>query len=350
MRRLIAKIIALSIFVVVFYVATLYQETYFGRTVVEAGLDTVILIYALLLGYILLGYNRYTLPFKPFALSLASFLILKVITFNIFEYYPLVYTFFQSNMLEVLLFLIFLGLAHVEIPVKTKLQPLVTSAGLILVGYFGYSLISTVPLEHSTELGIFFLLIMAVFAATVASNITENEFTTWLRNSRKFLLLFIGIIAVYYVYLRPMLVERPGLINLVEWAAVVVVFLKLSRDYKRNLQIDEFEFIEPHKQRISVRKDEWIEEFRRAQNNFIYKGIKSHFIAVLSKPLYDMGWSEEKVASFISPIVSYNDRRVPVLSFNWEKKMIENKNQKDREKVVENIIERLDKEGVGIGF
>lgn len=350
MRRLIAEIITLTIFVGVFYVATLYQQTYFGRTILTVDLSTIVVIYALLVAYFLLGYNKYTLPFKPFALAFALFFILEVVVFNAFEYYPLMYTFFQSNKFGVLLLLLFLALAHVEIPVKTKFQPLITSAGLIIAGYFGYSLISTLPVEYSTEMGLVFLLIMVVFSATVLSNITENEFTTWLRNSRKFLLFFIIVIAAYYVSIRPLLVEKPGLINLVEWVAVIIVFVKLSRDYKRNLDIDESEFIKPHKQRISVRKDEWIEEFRKAQHNFIYEGIKSHFIAALSKPLYEMGWSEEKVASFISPVVSYNDRKIPLLSLNWERRMIENKNQKDREKVVENIIERLDKEGVGIGF
>ncbi len=348
MRRLIAEIITLTIFFVVFYVATLFQPTYFGKTVLTIGLPTILVIYALLLAYILLGYNRYTIPFKPFSLAIAIFFILEVIAFNAFDYSPLLYTFFQSNKFDFLLLLAFFALAHVEIPFKIKYQPLVTSAGLILAGYFGYSLISTVPVEYSTELGIVFLLIMVVFSATVISNITENEFTKWLRNSRKFLLLFIIIVAAYYVSIRPLLVEKPGLINLVEWGAVVIIFLKLFRDYKRNLNVDESEFIEPHKQRISIRSDEWVEEFRRAQDNFIQNGIKSHFIAALTKPLFDMDWSESRVARFISPVVSHTDRRVPFFSFKWERKMLENKNQKDRQEIVDDLVERMNKEGVNI--
>lgn len=348
MRRLIAEIITLTIFFGVFYVATLFQPTYFGRTIFTVGLPTTLVVYALLLAYILLGYNRYTLPFKPFSLAIALFFILEVVAFNAFDYSPLFYTFFQSNKFYVLLLLAFFALAHVELPFKTKYQPLVTSAGLILAGYLGYTLISTVPMEYSTELGLVFLLIMLVFSATVISNITENEFTTWLRNSRKFLLLFIVVVAAYYVSVRPLLMEKPGLINLVEWAAVVVVFLKLSRDYKRNLNVDETEFIEPHKQRISIRSDEWVEEFRRAQDNFIQNGIRSHFIAALAKPLYDMDWSEDRVARFISPVVSHTDRRVPFFSFKWERRLLENKNQKDREEIVDDLIERMNKEGVDI--
>lgn len=348
MRRLIAEIITLTIFFGVFYVATLFQPTFFGRTVFTVGLPTTVVIYALLLAYILLGYNRYALLFKPFALAIAIFFILEVIAFNAFDYSPLIYTFFQSNKLGLLLLLAFLALAHVEIPFKPKFQPIVTSAGLVLAGYFGYSLISTVPVEYSTELGLVFLLIMLVLSATALSNITENEFTKWLRNSRKFLLLFIIVIAAYYVSIRPLLTEQPGMINLVEWGAVLIVFLKLSRDYKRNLDVDESEFIEPHKQRISIRSDEWVEEFRRAQDNFIQNGVKSHFIAALTKPLFDMDWSEARAARFISPVVSHTDRQVPFLSFKWEQKMIENKNRKDREKIVNDLMERMNKEGVGI--
>ncbi|MFO7967321.1 MAG: hypothetical protein R6U44_06960 [Archaeoglobaceae archaeon] len=347
MRRLIGEIITLTIFIGVFYIATLFQQTYFGRTILTIDLATIVVIYALLLAYILLGYNKYTLSFKPFALAIAFFFILEVIVFNLFEYSPIIYTFFQSNKLEVMLLLAFLALAHVELPVKTRFQPVITAVGLILAGYLGYSLISTVPMDYSTELGLVFLLIMVVFSATVFSNITENEFTTWLRNSRKFLLFFIIVIAAYYISIRPML-EKPGLINLVEWGIVIIVLLKLSRDYKRNLNIDESEFIEPHKQRISIRSDEWVDEFRRAQDGFIQNGIKSHFIAALTKPLYDMDWSEERVAVFISAVVSHTDRRVPFFSFKWERRMIENKNQKEREEIVDDLIERLNKEGVDI--
>lgn len=348
MRRLIAEIITLTIFFGVFYVATIFQPTFFGRTIFTVGLPTTVVIYALLLAYILLGYNKYTLPLKPFSLAIAIFFILEVIAFNAFDYSPLFYTFFQSNKFGVMLLLAFLALAHVEIPFKTRVQPLVTAAGLILAGYFGYILISTVPVEYSTELGLVFLLLMAVLSITTIANITENELTTWLRNSRKFLLFIIVAVAAYYVSLRPMLMERPGVINLVEWGVVILVFLKLSRDYKRTLNVDESEFIEPHRQRISVRSDEWVEEFRRAQDNFIQNGIKSHFIAALTKPLFDMDWSEDRVARFISPVVSHKDRRAPVFSFKWERNMLENKNQKDREEIVNDLVERLNKEGVNI--
>ncbi len=348
MRRLIAEIITLTIFFGVFYVATIFQPTFFGRTIFTVGLPTTVVIYALLLAYILLGYNKYTLPLKPFSLAIAIFFILEVIAFNAFDYSPLFYTFFQSNKFGVMLLLAFLALAHVEIPFKTRVQPLVTAAGLILAGYFGYILISTVPVEYSTELGLVFLLLMAVLSITTIANITENELTTWLRNSRKFLLFIIVAVAAYYVSLRPILMERPGVINLVEWGVVILVFLKLSRDYKRTLNVDESEFIEPHRQRISVRSDEWVEEFRRAQDNFIQNGIKSHFIAALTKPLFDMDWSEDRVARFISPVVSHKDRRAPVFSFKWERNMLENKNQKDREEIVNDLVERLNKEGVNI--
>jgi hypothetical protein len=248
----------------------------------------------------------------------------------------------------ILLFLLFFGLARVEIPFKRKLQPFITSAGLVLTGYTGYRLISILPIDISSELGIIFLLYLAVLAATVISGISENEFAIWLRNSRRFMLLSIIGFSIYYVFIRPMIINRPGLTGLVEWIAVAVVFVKLSRDFKRTMKVDESELIEVHRHRVSLKKDEWIEELRKAQENFIEKGIKSYFIAVLTKPLYDMGWSEEKVAEMISPIVSHKDRKIPALSLSWERRIIENKNKKDREKVVEKILKKISEEGVRI--
>ncbi|HID42568.1 MAG TPA: hypothetical protein EYP30_02130, partial [Archaeoglobaceae archaeon] len=320
---LFLKLITLTIIFGVLYAASIFQESYFGRTIVAMGTDTIIVIYALFLAYIILGYSRYTLPLKPLPFSLALYLIFELIAFNTIEKNPLIYSFFQTNSLKILLFLIFFGLARVEIPFKRKIQPFITSAGLVLTGYTGYLLISILPIDISSELAIIFLLYLAVLAATVVSGISENEFAVWLRNSRRFMLLSIIGFSAYYVFLRPLIVDRPGLTGLIEWLAVGTVFIKLSRDFKRTMKVDESELIEVHRHRISLKRDEWIEEFRKAQENFIEKGIKSHLIAVLSKPLYDMGWSEERVAEMISPIVSHKDRKVPAFSLNWERRIIE---------------------------
>jgi|Deesub1362B_J571_1020462.scaffolds.fasta_scaffold00971_8 hypothetical protein len=342
------KAITLTVFFGVLYAASLFQETFFGRTVVAVGSDTIVVIYALLLAYILLGYNRYTLPFKPFPFSLALYLIFELIFFNISEQNALLYPFFQSHSLTILLFLMFFGLARVEIPFYLKIQPIITSAGLVLTGYFGYLLISDMPLEISGELGIIFLLYLAVLAATVVAGISENEFALWLKNSRRFMLLSIIGFSAYYVFLRPALMECPGIINLVEWLAVVGIFYKLSRDFRQVMKVDETDLIEIHKQRVSLKKDEWMEEFRKAEKNFIENGIKSHFVAALCKPLFDMGWSEERVAKAISPVISYKDRKIPAFSLKWEKQIIENRNRKNREKVVVKLLERMKEEGVKI--
>jgi len=348
--QVILRSISVTILFFAIYTATLFQESYFGEAVISIGTDTLLTIYILLLSYILFELSKFTVPFKEFLLSLAIYLIIEVITLNISVIYPLPFTFFQSNSFNILMFLLSFALARIDIPIEKyeKIQPIVTSIGLILTGYFGYVIITSLPVDIAGEIAIIFLLFLMVLAISVLASISESEIGTWLLKSRRFLLLFIIVFSIYYIFIKPMLIDRPGISNLIEWFAVILLFIKLARDIKKTIKVDESDMIEIHKQRVSIRKDEWVEEFKRAQDNFVNDGIRSHLVAALSKPLFDMGWSEEKVAYLISPIISHRDKEPPTLSLNWEKRVIMNRNRNARKKVVEKLIEKMREVGVKI--
>ncbi len=355
MRGEFTKVVALTFFFGVLYFFTSFQSSITGRVLIAIQTDMLIAIYSFLLAYILFGLHRYTLPLKPFMLSIALYLILKVIAYSIsrFSMFALVYPFVYSMDRYFLLFFIGFAIARVEIPFEVHrfVQPAISALGLIIMGFFGYMILTNLPLdpERTQKIGLGFLVFLLILAATSLANLSDSGAAKWLRNSRAFLLSFLVLAAVYYVIIRPRILDRSGLVNFMEWLLVGIFLLKFSNDFRKSLSVEEIEAVEVHRQRLSYKKDEMLERLDEARRLFIEEGKKSPLIAALTRILVDAGWSEDKIAALISPLVSYEDERIPRFTFGWEKKMIENKNRKNRNKILSKIEERLSKEGVGIG-
>jgi len=355
LRGEFTKIVALTFFFGILYFFTSFQSSITGRVIIVIQTDMLIAIYSFLLAYILFGLHRYTLPLKPFALSIALYLMLKVIAYSIsrFSTFALVYPFVYSMDKYFLLFFIGFAIARVEIPfeVHKLVQPAVSAGGLIIMGLFGYLILSNLPIdpERTQKIGLGFLVFLVILAATSLANLSESGAAKWLRNSRAFLLSFLVLAVVYYIAIRPRILERSGLVNFMEWVLVGIFLLKFSNDLRKSVSIEEVEAVEVHRQRLSYKKDEMLERLKEARKLFLEEGKKSPLIATLSRILVDAGWSEDRIAALISPLISYEDEKMPKFSFGWEKNMIENKNKKNRSKILRRIEEKLSKEGVGIG-
>jgi signal recognition particle subunit SEC65 len=134
-----------------------------------------------------------------------------------------------------------------------------------------------------------------------------------------------------------------------EWMLVGIFLLKFSNDFRKSLAVEESEAVEVHRQRLSYKKDEMIERLEEARKLFLERGVKSPLIISISRVLVDAGWSEDRIAALLSPLISYEDEKIPRLVFGWEKNMIGNKNRRKRIKILKEIEEKMSKEGVGIG-
>jgi len=349
------KIVALTFFFGILYFFTSFQSSITGRVLVVIQPDMLVAIYSFLLEYILFNLHRYTIPLKPFALSIALYLILKVIAYSIsrFSTFALVYPFVYSMDRYFLLFFIGFAIARVEIPFKLHrfVQPAVSALGLILMGFFGYLILSNLPLnpERTQKIGFGFLIFLLILAVTSLANLSESGAARWLRNSRAFLLSFLVLAVVYYIAIRPRILDRSGLVNFMEWALVGIFLLKFSNDFRKSLSVEEVEAVEVHRQRLSYKKDEMIERLEDARRLFVEEGVRSPLIASISRILVDAGWSEDRIAALISPLVSYEDEKIPRFAFGWEKNMINNKNKKNRSKILKEIEKKISKEGVEIG-
>ncbi len=356
MRNEIAKAITLTIFFGSVYIFTTFQANVTGRILIYLQTDMLIAIYSFLLAYIMMGAFKYTKPIKPFALSVALYLILKVVSYSIskFSRFAIVYPFVYSMDMYFLLFFISFAISKIELPemrYSKYLQPVISALGLILMGLFGYYIILNLPTDpqKTQNVALGFIVFLLILAVTTLANLSEKPYAKWLRNSRAFLLGFLILVTAYYIGIRPLILDRPGLLNFMEWAFVGIFLLKFTGDLRKSTTVEEIEAVEVHRQRLSYKRDEIIVQIDQARKLFLEEGKKSPLIAVLSRVLFDAGWSEDRVAVLISPLISYRDEGIPSMSFGWEKERILNKNRKNRMKILEKIEEKLRKEGVEIG-
>jgi len=305
------------------------------------GLYLLLAMYILYIAYEVMDFHRIVSAFRPFVIAFSFYLALKVASMNV----PDLAIYMSPIEPLILPFLLSIALVKLELP--TKFQPVITTIGLILTAYFGYRLISMLPLKTSGEIGTIFVILLILLALTTLLPSIHEKFD-FLRDIRSFLITTVLVVSVYYVLVRPMLTSRPGLINLIDWAIVLGVLLKAGSMIRCSMVVDESEVVKLHEYRVSVKKEEIVERIERAKRDFVERGIKSPLIVVLVQILTSAGWRFEDIARVVSYLVSHEDRKVPKLSFGWERKMIKGKNRKMREKVLEDLKSYL--EGMGVGF
>jgi len=306
------------------------------------GLYLLLTMYILYIAYEVMDFHRIVSAFRPFVVAFSFYLALKVVAMNV----PDLAIYISPVEPFILPFLLSIALIKLELP--TKFQPIITTIGLILTAYFGYRLISMLPLKVSGEIGVIFVILLALLALTTLLPSIHERFD-FLREVRSFLITIVLVVSVYYVLVRPMLTGRPGLINIIDWAIVLGVLLKAGSIVRNSMVVDESEVVKLHEYRVSVKREEIVERIERAKRDFVERGIKSPLIVVLVQILTSAGWRAEDIARVVSYLITHRDRRIPKLSFGWERRMIEMKNRKMREKVLEDLKRYLEGMGVGLG-
>ncbi len=178
-----------------------------------------------------------------------------------------------------------------------------------------------------------------ILSATSAASAFSSRLSHVLRVQRSFLLAVILVLTVYATVLKPHLSDRPGLVSFAEWLIVVVVFLKLANDVRKSFVAFEDEIVAAHSTRFA--KERLAEALDASVEKFVESGDKAAFVAALAAYLSSSGVDVEEIADVIAPIVDYRDEQVPRLAIPWERRLIERRNRRRRERLVENLRARF---------
>ncbi|MBC8521796.1 MAG: hypothetical protein ISS94_00615 [Candidatus Syntrophoarchaeum sp.] len=295
------------------------------------------------------------------ALCIGILLILNFVT-SLQNYYPLT----SAGVLPIIIFFSGLSihsagtaLSHAE--QKEKAQPIFISTGIMMTGYalwkgFQYLIsihevpsklalfINTLGLAIFAGFALAALVTLAVFGEKSKSLIVSGIFK-WLVNSQLSFMLIACFIVIYFGFFRPQILINWQHLQLLDWIIVVMMvwgsFSSVRGSINRNLSAPlTYSDWEKHTQKIENKIDEDLEYAERVQWLFVEDGIKEELVVYLVGVLQENGsYSQQSISQQLSPLINYQDEPVPSPSFEWVKNRVSQRNRKNREMLLAELME-----------
>ncbi len=325
------------------YFVLLNQGTLFGKTYVVVDdfqvsvLATLILVHSVLTSLDMRISQLGALLIPPIIVTVLDILFHTLLFYG----FPNYYVFYQSIRLYLAVLMASIIFASMSISSRPIYQSAISAAALLVAGISSYYLLSSIPMFNLPSLALPSLIFFIIFAITAFASGFENEFALWLREERGFLAFMLLILAGYAIILKPYLTDRPGISNFIEWLSIAVIFLKLSRDLKRRVEVETAEYIMAHRPEDETRKDRIFSDIESAEKAFIETGSKTKLIVALIRYLSSAGIASDEIESLVSPLIQHQDERLPFLALPWEKSLIERRNRLRRSKIVEGMKVKL---------
>ena len=328
---MLVEVVALTIVFATLYWILTHQAVYFHRVLFVISPANIITVYVLLLGGVLArGRLRFL---RPFLVAVALYIAADSVLFNLQMYYPV-----SINTYYLLTLLISIAIIVSDLPKRH----ITSFLGFLLAALTSYLIVY----PYSGFVAVILAAILAYFALTSLAFGFEGIVARGIAASRTYVVLALVAVAVIELA-KPYL--KGGLFDFAEWSFLALAAFLTFRKFKAEYDDS---YLEPHSQLISERYDELAVALDRAADSFVNHGDKAMLIACISKTLLDAGYNEKELAKVILPVVNHHDRVPPVLSFPWEKSVVERRNVARRKKVLKMVLKNLgaDAEKFGVDF
>lgn len=326
------------------YFFVVNQSNLIGRTVIVADEFQISLLISMLAFYSLLAsverVSTYRLAVLPFIL-----IVIFDITFNslLSLGYPQYYVVYQNLRTLLALFTGSLAFSYIKFTDHPIYQTAISVSALCVAAFSSYYLFTYLSeVLDVPSLALPSLALFLILAATILTSAFEGEVFEWIRSERSFFILILFILTFYALIIKPHLANRPGIADFLEWAVIALTFIKVSRDFRRRVEVEEREIIAAHKPKERFFKDRIYSELEFGEKAFLDDGLKIPLTVSLVRTLSEVETS--RIAEILAPLLSYQDEKVPALAFPWEREILERRNRKRREKVLEMIKAELARE------
>ena len=201
--------------------------------------------------------------------------------------------------------------------------------------------------ENAFFAGLIFVAAALVFSSGVGSkNSVVRDVSNWLYRSqlRNFLLGF--FFGLYFLTLRPILTFIFPTIQLFEWTIAGFIVSRAYSGFKSELDKRYTVSLTrtpwtKHVQKITYKMDEDFEALKDLQETFVEGGVKGPLMLYLTTLLSKSGCSIEQMDQILGSLISYEDEKIPLIAFGWEKKRIVEKNRKRRQDVLGDLMQTL---------
>lgn len=246
-----------------------------------------------------------------------------------------------------------------------RFQPIFSGVGVIIVGLALWEMMKTIYMAiHLTMATIPFvnigsMFLMGFLAVTIALFSSYGrylkepvimEISNWLAESQLRNFLIGSFFGFYFFLLRPIIVQAFFFAPIIEWSLVGLIMLrvysgvksKISEEYAPPLDIASWK---RHVQKIGYRGDPDLEEIRYLQSLFVNEGVRDPILVFLTVLLAKNDYPQKGIAYLLHPLINYEDKGVPLIAFDWEKKRILKKNREARMKIMNAVMKDI-KEGL----
>lgn len=155
-------------------------------------------------------------------------------------------------------------------------------------------------------------------------------------------------LTTYISFVRPSAEDFPPIV-IGEWftiAIVMAVMLNASRGSSKPPRIDpKVPDWRKHIRETQRQTGRDFEHLVSAQEKFVNQGAKEPLLVYLALNLRDLGETEERILTILSPLMHYLDRKPLFGNLPWTRKKLAKENKEARRKLLEKLVQRIGKGG-----
>ncbi|MFB0522736.1 MAG: hypothetical protein ACETV1_03125 [Candidatus Bathyarchaeia archaeon] len=155
-------------------------------------------------------------------------------------------------------------------------------------------------------------------------------------------------VTTYIDFVRPSAEVFPPIV-VGEWFAIAVlmaVMLNASKGSSKPSRTDpELPDWRKHIRETQRQTGHDFEHLVSAQEKFVNQGAKEPLLVYLALTLHDLGKTEERILTILSPLMHYHDWKPLFRNLPWTRKKLAKENQEARRKLLEKLIQRIEKGG-----
>jgi hypothetical protein len=238
---------------------------------------------------------------------------------------------------------------------ERQFSPAITALGQIIMGISLWAGLNLFVFDWSPAGGIGIIIFSAMTAAAI-SNLGyygENsgsdfiaEISHWIKLSSTVILFIAGLIAAFFVFIRPAMYSHFTYAFIIEWLIICAIAWRIFATVKNHLKK---RYVVPaiednwrkHIQKVENIADEEFCKLVMLQEEYIETGTRRDLLNYLERLLFYNGFDSDEINLKLRSIIEHNDKKVPwyLIGF-WRRRLI-TKNQQERRKALNDTIENL---------
>lgn len=206
------------------------------------------------------------------------------------------------------------------------------------------------------RIGVIFLCSFSALAATslispgrASPNPWVADICDWVASSPARNFWLAGLVASYFLFLRPYLVGKTSFVGLIEWGIVLLLAWRLFEEVKFRLE-SEYTlqlFFSPwrrHAQAVEERRDEHLLRIRMLEQEFVERGEKSPLLGYLQEVLAQNRWPSRKIEELLRPLREYRGDKAPRFSLPGRRRRLRLQELRNRQGLLEELMHKLERE------